>query len=170
MKIKSIIIVLTICLCLVLTGCVGMVLDTTINSDGAGTVTIKGGFSEMAMQMMNSLGEGEGNQIEVNGESQEAIPFTHKGKIYHGTVQTKNFNNVNEFNTIMSEAKEDEEIDSGIFELIKNSDGSFTLNLQVTVETANTEETEISMQAMDIPEEQIALLMKDIVMEYTFLS
>jgi hypothetical protein len=62
----------------------------------------------------------------------------------------------------------EEEIESGLFTLTKEQDGSLRLSLNITAETANTAEAEANMSSFDIPEYQVEMLMQDMVMKYTF--
>ena len=58
-------------------------------------------------------------------------------------------------------------IDTGMFDLVKNSDGTYTLTLEVTKDTANTEEMETNMEINGVSQTMITQLMKDMVVLYT---
>lgn len=167
MKLKKVLAVaLTLVMaCGALTGCVGMVGETTINADGSGTITMKAGMSASAYEMMSQMG----GESSIEGEE---VEFTHNGVKYIGAVETANFSSVEEFNAAMKENTEDEEIGvkAGLFELTKNADGTLTLTLNADNETGNTEgmETQLSSEDIGLGEEEIKALMSEMAIVFTF--
>ena len=151
--------------CGALTGCVGMVGETTINADGSGNITMKAGMSASAYEMMSQMG----GESSIEGEE---VEFTHNGVKYIGAVETAPFNSVEEFNAAMKENTEDEEmgVKAGLFELSKNADGTLTLTLNADNETGNTDEMETQLTSEDVGlgEEEIEALMSEMAIIFTF--
>ena len=151
--------------CGALTGCVGMVGETTINTDGSGTITMKVGMSASVYEMMSQIG----GESSIEGEE---VEFTHNGVKYIGTVETANFSSVEEFNAAMKENTEGEKAaaKAGLFELSKNADGTLTLTLNADNETGNTDEieTQLSSEDVGLSEEEVEALMSEMAIVFTF--
>lgn len=136
----TVMLLITALLCCLFTGCVGEIGQINLNEDGSGSMTLSAGFTEQAMQLMESMGEGEG----TTSSDEEMVPFTYNGYTYYGAVKTVEFSSVEEFNTIVKEfnESEDTEVETGIMTLTQKEDGSFALAVTATAETGNTEEME----------------------------
>lgn len=170
MRVKKMLAALTavIMCCCALTGCIGMVANTTINADGSGTVMIKAGISENSMEFIEALGE-SGGSANTTGTEQE---FVHNGVKYLGAIESYNFSSVEEFNTIMAENSEDEDtgVKMGLINLVKENDGTFTLTLNADNETGNTEEmeTQLSSEDVGLSDEEIELMLADMAIVFSF--
>ena len=165
MKLKKIlaIAVTLVMACSALTGCVGIIGETTINADGSGTITASAGFSKQAWDMM------EGMDMESNVTDEEE--FTYNGTTYIGDVETVSFANPAEFNKYMADVDDnDYGVQSGLFELAKNADGTLTLTLNADNGTGNTDEIESQLTSEDstLTAEQIQSLMGEFAVVFTF--
>lgn len=157
-------------ICSLMTGCVGNVGEITLNKDGSGTITMSAGFTKDVLDMMSSMGE----PTEGSTDIEDLKPFTYNGITYYGETETVSFKSVEEFNTLINETGDEEDptnVDNGVFELIKNADGSFALKLFATTDTGDTSEMEenANMQ-LDISEEELELMMSQmaVVFEINF--
>lgn len=149
-------------ICSLMTGCVGNVGEITLNKDGSGTITMSAGFTKDVLDMMSSMGE----STEGSTDIEDLKPFTYNGVTYYGETETVSFKSVEEFNTLINETGDEGDptnVDNGVFELIKNSDGSFALKLFATTNTGDTSQMEedANMQ-LGIDEEQLKLIMSQI--------
>lgn len=162
MKKTLFMLVMLILICSMLTGCMALICDVTINSDSSIEVSAQTGFSEVAMTMISALED----ESETN-DMADMTQFKYNGNTYYGEVVNEKYNDLNEFNEFMSRFNQSG-VDSGMFEILNNSDGTYTLTLTITSETANTEEMETNMVINGIEESQINELMKDMVMIFTF--
>lgn len=163
---RLIILVLITLICVLMTGCYGIIMETDIKADGSGSFVGKSGINETAYKLMKSYDQQmQSDDVDSN---EEWTPFVYNGKTYYGTEANENFNNVQDFNDRMQIISEQSEVDIGLFELVRNEDGSLKLILRVTNETANTSDMENNINSLDISEEQKKLLIKDMVMLFSF--
>ncbi|MBQ1935929.1 MAG: S-layer homology domain-containing protein [Clostridia bacterium] len=123
-------------LCTLLTGCMGMVGEVTLNEDATGTIKVSLGYTEEGLELMSSA-EGEGEPISTEGMT----AFTYNGNTYYGEVQEAQFASLQELNEMLQSTEESagetgDDSDVTIF-VEQNKDGSFVLT--VTVEALSTE-------------------------------
>lgn len=160
---KLLLICLIFLMCLVSTGCMAGIVEMTINSDSTVDIFSQVGISESGMAMINSMAKDE----ETTGMSKEEMTkFTYKGVNYYGEITNEKLNSIEELKSNIGEDT-GVSVDTGMFDLVKNSDGTYTLTLEVTNETANTEEIETNMEINGINHTTITQLMKDMVVLYT---
>lgn len=157
---------LSLVLCLTLSGCYGVIADVSVNSNGSGTINARMGFSESAYNMIQF--SEDGSSSEGPTEIEDMQPFIYNGKTYYGSIMSESFSSVEEFNTKTSE-NEDGHVETGIMNLAKNDDGSLTLTLKITQDSGKlTEESETTMNSLEMSEEELQLLLADMAVVYTF--
>ncbi len=149
-------------LCMALSGCMGLVLDTKIEANGSGSATFAMGYTQAMIQHL--AGSDEGSKIEAfKEESGLTQSFVHNGTTYYGQKETVTFSNVSEYNTATIAYNE-----MSVPSLSKRGD-DFLLFFIVTPETRADLETSLSTE--EFTEEEKALaeeLMKNMAMVYTY--
>ena len=168
-KFKRLGLILSLVLCVsLLSGCMGVVAEVDINSDGSGTMSAFMGISEKGLTMQEEMG---GDSVSL--EDYEKLEYN--GITYYGETQTASFSSVDEFNFLVNDLSETEgDINSVAIVLVKNSDSSFTLNFTVSPETGDTTSMEESMKESmagsmgDVDMEEMAALLEEMTLIYTF--
>lgn len=79
-----------------LTGCVGEVIETTVKTNGSGTINIKVGYTE---EFINSMGD---TALEELQENPDIIKFRYNGVDYWGSAMSQDFADVDELNAILN--------------------------------------------------------------------
>jgi hypothetical protein len=157
--------ILIIVMCFALTGCFGILSDISINPDGSGSIKMQVGYSEMTYQLIKSMENAGESDDKSESEMDDFEQFIYNGIAYYGGVQEIKFSSIEEFNSIIPQNQND--VETGKIYLIKESDGGLCLNLEITAQTADTEQAEMNMESFGISEEQVEILMNDAVMLYT---
>ena len=169
-KIVSLLMAMVMC-CSLLTGCMGAVADVQINKDGSGVATVSAGMTKDALDMMASMENidpATGESVEVEADLSEYTKFEYNGVTYYGEVETEKFANVDEFNALMSDTESESEVDSGMFKLAMNKDGSLALTFTATPETGDTTEMEQSAAGSGMEAAMIEALFADMAIVYNF--
>ena len=149
--------VLTSFLCIMcLSGCVGHIFDLSINMDETGTYTRAMGFTQEGLDIISSMDE--------SGESayEYTTTFEYNGVKYYGEEETVNFSDLDELNVILNEGDTESTVDKGIFNVVKNEDNTFTMTMEVTDETGNTDRFKEELNSEgEFNEEELSALLEE---------
>lgn len=112
-----------------LTGCMAEVIDTTLNPGGAGTYSIKVGFTEEVLEQLKQSGLG-------NVDISEYKTFEYNGVTYYGQTREESFSSLDElnsfYNTLPEEMEEYGSLVNGCLYFSENDDGSYNIALVKT--------------------------------------
>ena len=132
----------TAMLCGVLSGCMAMIGEVTLNADGSGKLKISSGVSEKFLS--------EDQLAEMKADS-ETVAFQYNGKTYYGSVETQDFADM----TAESNSSE---------RYFRNPDGSWTVWVKISEDTAADMGADSSAEAS---QEIMDVIMEDLVGIYT---
>ncbi len=125
---KILALIVTVCLCVSLTGCMAVVQEFTIQEDGSGTITVAMGYTEEGWQLLQQMEQMEQEQgepvSEINLEDYTA--FQYNGVTYYGEVAQESFDSLTALN--QNSAIQD----VGIFAFSENEDGDIVLTMTVS--------------------------------------
>ncbi|MBQ3115330.1 MAG: S-layer homology domain-containing protein [Clostridia bacterium] len=113
-------------LCVVLTGCMGIVIDTVVDRDGSGSCSIQVGYTKEGLELMNLLTEDEEAKVDIN----TLTPFVYNDITYYGEIASFEFTSCADFNSKLAEnmsGSSPAPMDTGNSILTQLDDGSFKL-------------------------------------------
>lgn len=163
---------ISIMVCTLLSGCMGQVSEITIKEDGSGSIKLSQGMTKEALDMLNSMSKTNDSPSESRLPD-DMTTFVYNNVTYYGSVDEALFENLEELNSFLTPNEDGagEDIDTGYIEVSKNSDGSLRLELKASSDFGKTENYEASLQTeSQLSAEEVQELMKGmaIVFEFNF--
>ncbi len=157
-------------LCGLLSGCIGQYVEITMNEDGSGKVDMFIGFAEQFIEDMGLTIDEEGNYYK-----DVKVQWVYNGNTYWGDAESKSFKSLDEMDAILEDSGAEEgskpDVNTGTINVVKESDGSFTLTLITNSETGNVDgvvtETETTM-GRPMTEEELKAFRESMKMVYKF--
>lgn len=148
---------LGVCLCItmmlsLLTGCVGEIVSVSIGADGSGKAVVSAGFTEEALTLL-----AEQEQTTLEEAKAEYESFAYNGVTYWGRTEEMDFKSIEELNDIFNS----DPFEAGTFSIVQNDDGGITFKFFVTAPDMGMEELSTEMGDIDLSEEELEYLMKD---------
>ncbi len=113
---------MTVCLCVSLTGCMGVIQEFNLYKDGSGTLKTSMGYTEEGLMLMQQMEQGEGvGELDLSSYAK----FEYNGVPYYGEVQEVPFDSIDTLNQ-SSVVK-----DAGILQFSQNEAGDFLVTATI---------------------------------------
>ncbi len=152
---KILALIVAVCFCVSLTGCMASVQELTIREDGSGTIRIALGYTEEGLTLIQQMEQEQGEPAsEINLE--DYTVFQYDGVTYYGEVIQESFDTIEEL-TQHSVIQ-----DVGLSQLSENEKGDIVLMVTMPEQEQAEEEMVTEEDAM---EEE---LLKTLVVVYQF--
>ena len=144
-------------LCMLCTGCVSIVMDSSVNEDGSGSISAAVGAHESLFHFAYEQAEMEaptGMSFEefmaADPETANYVPYTYNGETFWGELTEMSFSSLEEFNAAMFTDENGEP--NGMGSLVRDKNGDFLLILNISRSSVEENSGE------PLTEENLALL------------
>ncbi len=117
-----------------LTGCVGMDINITLNSDGSGTVSIFAGLTEEGYIEAAGL---EGSELPTGFLDQFPEKYEYNDRVYYGESQAEEFSTIDELNDFLNDEEAENDMSAFSFEKV---DGGYILTIDTSEEIVSEED------------------------------
>lgn len=158
----------------VLTGCMAEVGEVKINEDGSGTIKVFAGFTKEGlksfMEMEAGLEPGE-TDVDITEQLKEEMAdlktFEYNGVTYYGELEEDSFSSIDELSTSGTEISGAFDSESGMQIIpVEGEYGKFRVlfSVDASVDLEDDLRSEVNSYDEDISEEEMAELLKSMVM------
>ncbi len=124
-------------LCILCTGCVSIVMESSVNEDGSGTIRAAVGAHESIFFYAYEQAEAEAptgmsfeEYMKADAETESYSPYTYNGETYWGNLTEMSFASLEEFNTAMF--TDENGAPNGTGSLVRDENGEFVLTLNIS--------------------------------------